>query len=288
MDKKTYQKIISSQKNEITEYLIYLKLAKKTKGNNRKVLQKIAKDELKHYKFWKTISKKEVSQDMLKVYWYVLISRIFGLSFGLKLMEAGESLAQGVYKKLSKNVSGVAKVIKDEQTHEKYVLDMIKEERVEYAGSIVLGLNDALVELTGTLAGLTFAIQNSNIIAITGFIMGIAASLSMAASDYLSSKEESLSSKNPLKSAFYTGSAYIITVLILVLPYLFLKNIYVSLATMLITAIFIVLGYTYYISVAKGLKFWHRFIEMAAITVSVSAISFAIGWLIRTLFGVDV
>ena len=163
---------------------------------------------------------------------------------------------------------------------------MIKEERVEYAGSIVLGLNDALVELTGALSGLTFALQNGKIIAITGFITGVAASMSMAASGYLSSRENK--DKAPAKSGVYTGVAYIITVLLLILPYLFLQNVYTALAIMLGIAILIIAGYTFYISTAKNLRFGRRFTEMAIISITVAVISFLIGLIIRNVFMVKV
>ena len=47
---------------------------------------------------------------------------------------------------------------------------------------------------------------------------GIAATLSMASSEYLSSKSEGR--PDALKSASYTGVAYLVTVALLILPYL--------------------------------------------------------------------
>ena len=278
--------ILRAQKNEITEYYIYSKLANKIKEeNNKKILKKIANDELKHYNIWKKYSKKEIKPNFFRVYWYIFLSSILGLSFGLKLMEKGEKLAKEVYKKIDGKFP-LASFIKDEHGHEKKLLDLIKEERVEYAGSIVLGLNDALVELTGALSGLTFALQNGKIIAITGFITGVAASMSMAASGYLSSREDD--NKTPKKSAIYTGVAYIATVLLLILPYLLLDNIYLSLGIMLSVAILIIAGYTFYISTAKELKFGRRFLEMAIISITVAIISFLIGLIIRNVFMVEI
>jgi vacuolar iron transporter family protein len=115
--------------------------------------------------------------------------------------------------------------------------------------------------------------------------------MSMAASEFLSSREEAdhhESTKNPLKSATYTGIAYIVTVLILISPYLLLHNVYVSGAVMLALSILIILSYNFYITTAKGLKLWRRFFEMAGISLCVALISFGVGILIRTFFGVDV
>jgi len=281
--------ILKAQKNEITEHIVYNKLADLTNDNhNKKILKGIAKDELRHHNFWKTVSKQEVKPNKLKAWYYIFISHLLGLSFGLKLMERGEEIAQDTYLVIAKKYPKAKSIMKDEYNHEKKLLTMFDEEKLEYAGSIVLGLNDALVELTGALAGFTLALQNSRLIGIIGLITGIAASLSMAASGYLQSKEEDNEAKKPIKSAIYTGIAYIVTVILLVIPFFLINNVFVALAITLSTAILIILGYTFYITTAKSLNFWKKFLEMTTISLTVAIISFAIGWLIKIYFGVDV
>ena len=281
MDEPILFSISDAQRNEITEHIIYSKLAEKIEDkNNKKILKQISDDELTHYKFWKSITKKEAKPKIFFIYWYVFISRLFGLSFGLKLMEKGEGSSINFYDKLRDKVKGLDSMIKDEHKHEKLLLNLLSEERFEYASSIVLGLNDALVELTGALAGLTLALQNGKIIAVIGLITGIAASMSMAASGYLSSKEEAIS-KSPKKSALYTGIAYVITVILLVFPYIVFKNVYFALILTLVISILIIAGYTFYITTAKSQNFSKRFIEMAAISLTVAVISFIIGYLLR-------
>ena len=137
----------------------------------------------------------------------------------------------------------------------------------KYSGSIVLGLNDAIVETTGALFGLTYALQKSSLIAATGFIVGIAASLSMAASEYLHEKESPQRKSKPLISAIYTGFAYLITVLILISPYLFLENVFISSMTMLLFAILIIAIYSYYISTQSKISFKNRFLQMTLISL---------------------
>jgi VIT1/CCC1 family predicted Fe2+/Mn2+ transporter len=151
----------------------------------------------------------------------------------------------------------------------------------------VLGLNDALVELTGALAGLTLALQNTKLIALSGLITGIAASLSMAASEYLSTRSEK-TGKRPIRAAIYTGIAYITTVTLLILPYLLLDNYYIDLAISLSTAVIIIAVFNYYISVAKGESFRERFVEMAGLSLSVAAFSFVIGYFIRQWLGIEI
>ena len=133
---------------------------------------------------------------------------------------------------------------------------------------------------------LTLALRDAKLIALTGSVTGIAAALSMAASSYLSTKSEE-TTKNPLKASVYTGVAYILTVLVLIFPYLVLANYFVSLACTLVAAIGIIAAFNYYISVARGEPFKSRFLEMAGLSLSVAAFSFLVGFVMRTLFGVD-
>ena len=281
-------KVCAFQKNEITEHYIYRRLAQCIKHpENSKVLDKIAEDEYRHYEFWKKYTHSEVKPGWWQVFKYYWISRLFGITFGIKLMERGEQSAQEIYRQIGEHLPGVTEILHDEDRHEHELINMIDEERLKYVGSIVLGLNDALVELTGTLAGLTFALQNTRLIALAGLITGIAASFSMAASEYLSTKAEE-GGRNPLKSSVYTGIAYILTVLFLVFPYLLLGNYFFCLLVTIINALMVIAGFNYYVSVAKGLSFRRRFVEMASISMGVAAFSFVIGYLIRIFLGIDV
>ena len=168
------------------------------------------------------------------------------------------------------------------------LIEMLDEERLQYVGSMVLGLNDALVELTGTLAGLTFALQNNRLVALSGLITGVSATFSMTASSYLSAKSEG--DPNAVKSCAYTGIMYLITVVFLAAPYLLFPAAAAlpALITMLLIVALIILGFNYYISVAKSLNFKQRFMEMFIISGSVAVLSFVVGLLVKAWLGIDV
>ena len=183
-NKKIINLVKKAQKDEITSFHVYNKLAKKTKDpHNSKILTEIAEDEKKHYNFWKNISKEEVNPNRLFIWIYYWIVRLFGLTFGLKLMERGEVEAQGLYSQLIEEYPESSEVLKDEEMHEEKLINMLDEDFLLYISSIILGLSDAIVELTGALAGLTLALRNIHLIAIIGFVTGISAALSMGASE---------------------------------------------------------------------------------------------------------
>jgi VIT1/CCC1 family predicted Fe2+/Mn2+ transporter len=288
MEDETLKKILLFQKSEITEHLIYDKLSLRVKNpHNQEILRKISREEAGHYQFWKKLSGQDVAPDCFKVLLFVLISQIFGLTFGLKLMESGEGKAQLAYEEISSLVPNALDIRKEEEDHENQILNMINEEKLRYISSAVLGLNDALVELTGALAGFTLALQNPRLIAMVGLITGIAAACSMSASEYLSTKSEE-NGKAPLKAALYTGTAYLGTVLLLIFPFLVINHAIYSLTWCVLNAVAIIALFTFYISVAKGLSFRKRFMEMTAISLGVSALTFGIGWIIKTCFHIDV
>jgi len=290
MEQKANITALQQQKAEITEHHIYRHLSETCKEQeNRELLAKIANDELRHYHIWKNISNKEIKPNRWKIFYFVWLAKIFGLSFALKLMEGGEARAQEVYEKVANVYPEVVQIQNEEEEHEHELIGILKDKRLSYVGAIVLGLNDALVELTGTLVGLSFAFNDNLVIGVTGLIMGIAAALSMASSGYLASQEgEENEDVNPVTAAVYTGVAYLLTVILLVFPYFLLENVKQAMGLMLVITLLIIAAYNYYISVAKSVAFKKRFLSMAFISLGVAAISFGIGFLAKTWLGVSI
>ncbi len=277
------------QQNELTESVIYEEIAKFAKGDeNKATLLRLSKEERAHYEIWKKYTGLELKPQKIKIFKFKLLARILGFTFAVKLMENGEGNAQEEYQLLAQEVPESIHIREQEEEHEQSLLDMLDEERLQYVGSMVLGLNDALVELTGSLAGFTFALQNTGLIALSGLIIGISATFSMASSEFLAARSEGR--EDAMKSCTYTGIAYLITVVLLILPYLLFEGpMYIpALICMLLIVILIIAGFTYYTSVAQDQPFKSRFLEMAAISISVAVISFVVGILAKKFLGVDV
>ena len=284
----SFEIIKKMQQNELTESVIYEEIAKFAKGaENKDVLLRLAKEENAHYEIWKKYTGIEMKPQKFKIFWYKLMARIFGFTFAVKLMENGEEGSQEEYGLLAEEVEESILIRQQEEEHENALLSMLDEERLQYVGSMVLGLNDALVELTGSLAGFTFAMQNTRLIALSGLIIGISATFSMASSEFLAARSEGRS--DALKSCTYTGVAYLITVVLLIMPYLLLGNssYILALILMLLIVVLIIAGFTYYTSVAQNQPFTSRFLEMAIISISVAVVSFFVGVLAKKFLGVD-
>ena len=280
--------IRTMQQNELDEGIIYKNIAAFAKGKeNRRTLLRLAKEENAHCQVWKAYTGEEMKPNKAKILFYTLIARIFGFTFAVKLMERGEGSAQIEYARLEAEVPESVAIREQEEEHEQALLSMLDEERLQYVGSMVLGLNDALVELTGSLAGFAFALQNNRLIALSGLIVGISATFSMASSEFLAARSEGRT--DALKSCSYTGIAYLLTVVALIAPYLLLPaGAYIpALVLMLGVVIAIIAGFTYYTSVAQDQPFRRRFWEMALISVGVAVVSFVVGILAKKFLGVE-
>ena len=285
--------LLKLQRMEATEAEVYRRLARMQKDPvNRSILEGISLEEERHEAVIENMTGEKVRADMGKVRRQIMLARLFGFTFSVKMMEATEKDVAAEYREL-----GLDDIAEEEEAHEENMIGMLDEERLRYSGSVVLGMSDALVELTGALAGLTFALQSLNLVALAGLVTGIAAAFSMGASEYLSSRAEK-KNESAVRAAFFTWISYLITVLLLVSPYLLLTaespdfhglepHVQALLYTFAI-GLLIVAVFNFYVSIVEEVSFSSRFMEMAGILGVVSLISYGIGILLRGMLGVEV
>ena len=285
MKHETIKKILEYQKNEITEHILYGALAKRAKGKNAVILQKISEDELKHYIFFKKITGKDVKPGRFKIIFHRLVSKIFGYTFTIKMMQNGEEQAEHNYEGVENIVPGIKKIIQDEVKHEEALIGQLEEDVLKHMSSMVLAINNSIQEITGIVVGLTFAIANSLMIGKTALISGFAATLAMVASEYLSQKADNEDAGAPRKAALYTAIVYAFVVVLLVSPFFIFANHYTALASAIISAAVIVSIFTFFMSVVKGLNYTKALTEVSLITAGVVALSFLAGMVMKTIFG---
>lgn len=277
-------------RNEYRDYIVYKTLAEKERVPEfKKILEDLTAQEWADYQFWLKFSKqKKFSVSLLIVWKFILMRKVLGLTFIAKFLESAERKTIDAYNEFLKTVepelaAQIKKIVEHEEEHEDKFINQIKEEKVQFIGSIVLGLNDGLIELTGALVGFSFALANPKIVAMSGLITGIAASFSMAASSFMQARYEP--GKNPKKAAFYTGLTYILVVLILTAPFLIFSSIFMALIFLAISIFLIITSASYYTSILFNRKFLRQISEMAVLSIGVAVLTFAIGLIFRSAFG---
>ena len=139
--------------------------------------------------------------------------------------------------------------------------------------AIILGMHDALVSLTGLIAGLCFVFTDTNVIVISCIVSSITASLSMGAANYLAVK--AVNRDNAMDAALYTAGAYMVTCVLLILPFFILYNRTLALLSVFLMVILII--YLFNFIFFRKNQFYKHFYEMLTICFTVSVVAFAIG-----------
>lgn len=145
---------------------------------------------------------------------------------------------------------------------------------------LILGINDSLIELTGALVGLSFALPDHKLVALSGLILGIAASLSMGASAYMHNRYEV--GKRALVAGLYTGASYAGVVFLLIFPFLIFDRVGLALGLMFAIALGIIVLTTRYSSRTYHRSFFKEFRIMFLFSLGVATVSFCIGQVLRS------
>lgn len=289
---------LEQARDELFAFRLYSALAERLpKGSSRKMLTELATQERSHVDFWVGVADLDEGQlkpSRVKHWLLVTASIVLGPAFTIRWLERGEDKAIEVYKGLLEDGKltqaqrrSVSKMLREEQEHEQLLESGVEDERRLYLGAAVLGLNDALVELTGGLTGLVASISDPKLIGFAALVVGVAASMSMAASNFLSINIGEESELRPAKAAAYTGVAYIVVVVGLVLPFFLLSDRRVALAVSWVLAIGIIAAFSFYSSVMQSRSFWRRFGLMLMLGVGVALISFGIGHALGSIIGIE-
>lgn len=161
-----------------------------------------------------------------------------------------------------------------------------QEYKLKYTGAMVLGMHDAIVSLTGTIVGLTSALNDNRLIILGSIIATMAASLSMAASNYLAHK--TIDNPKALITGLYTGLAYVVTSALLILPFALCSNRLGAMALTFLTAAAIIFGFNFFTGHIHHRPWVRRFWEMLLICTTVSVVAYLIGSAAKHFLGNNV
>jgi vacuolar iron transporter family protein len=282
-----------SAQDEYADRSVYTALGRREKNPVfKKALQDIGNGEQSHYEFWKTFAPDvEVSAKRLRMYVIVLIRLILGLTFTLKMLERHEGKLHERYRKLAEYIPATdmarfQAMMDSEEKQEDLLIGEIQENRVKYMSFIVLGLADAVVEISGIHAGSLGIYGQTELAGLAGIIAGLAASIAMASAAYAQAKQGFQGSAK--WSAIYTGVSYMITAVLLATPYFLTKNMGGALATSLVIGVILVAAMTFYDTVISARPFKRQFGEIAGIILAASLALFIVGTLVGQFLGIRI
>lgn len=276
--------IRNAQVNEVTEYHIYKHLSRVAKSAaNKGVLNRIAEEELEHYRFWMNYND-EVEPRWWQVRLYTFIAGFLGLVFAMKLLEHSESAAFRRYNKLAVVIPEVAKLAQDEFNHEKALVNMLSDLRLKSFGTWQTAMNLVFFSLAGMVAILW---QFSGILFESGIILvltGLLVTLSDTIFTLLLKNPGKIRGEQFQRAVFRLISGLMISVLA-ALPYFFSGSYMAAAAISLALIVILSLSVNFYTSIISDQKLFQRLIRVLTALVTVVAVIGVAGWLLRMLPG---
>jgi VIT1/CCC1 family predicted Fe2+/Mn2+ transporter len=281
--------------NELTEHVVYHKLAQMEKSpGNRAALERLSAQEKTHYEFWKSLMS-PADGERIRARWYTVwgisfLRVVFGVTFITKFLETHETDAVQKYQAIAPSIpeshrGRFAQIIEDEKSHERALIDQLKEKRVSYIGFIVLGLADAIVEITGVHAGFLGVTGSTLIAGVAGVIVGFSAAISMGSAGYLQAKQDP--EKSALLSGFLTWASYFCSVILLALPYFLIHVMIPAFITSTSVGILLVASFTFYGAVVFDRKFWREFFETVGLMLATALATFILGVIVGGIFHIN-
>ncbi len=285
-NRKTY---VAYATNELTEHVVYLELARRERNiANKTALENLAAQEYGHYLFWKDLAGNPDLRPKRHAIWGTILLRdILGITFITKFAESHEKDSVAAYNATLNTIpddkrSRLLAIIEDERSHEKTLIGQLKEKRIAYIGFIVLGLADAIVEITGTHAGFLGVTGSTLIAGVAGIIVGFSAAISMGSAAYLQAKQGA--EKSPLTSALATGVSYLCSVICLALPYFLIRTMITAFLLSASVGIMLIAGFTFYGAIVFDRKFWREFGEAVSLMLGTAVATFIVGTFVGKIF----
>lgn len=281
--------------DEYTDHLVYKRLSESGRTKDPKlrgILTKLSNAEYKHYEFWKKYTPdSKIKPSMPTVYLTLFLRYLLGITFAVKYLERHEDVVVKKYKSVSHLIpesdkSGFEEMVSDEVEHEETFLNQTEGKYLKYISFVVLGLADAIVEISGIHAGSLGIYNRTELAGLAGIVAGAAASIAMASAAYAQAKQGFQGSASV--SALFTGISYFVNAIVLATPYFLTRVMSIALGTSITLAIIIVAFISYYNSIISGANFARDFGELAGIMLGASAALFIFGLVIRSVFGITI
>jgi vacuolar iron transporter family protein len=276
--------------DEWSDYTLYERLSKTvgTSSPFSEVLKTLSATEHGHYEFWrKYVPGEQPKLAKLKLYWILFLRRFFGLTFATRYLDRHEANVVVEYAGLAPLIpesdrADFEAMVADEKEHERAFAMKVESSAVAYISFVVLGLADALVEISGIHAGWLGLFEKTEIAGIAGIIAGGAASLAMASAAFAQAKQGFKGSAR--LSAGYTGVSYFITAVLLATPYFLTSNMVLALGSSLAVAVIILAVTTWYSTVVSEKAFFRDFVEILLILFATTLVVFTLGYAVSAAF----
>jgi VIT1/CCC1 family predicted Fe2+/Mn2+ transporter len=303
--------------DELFDLSLYRALHRVAPADLRAVLEQLIPIETRHYGFWQeffglTLDRLDLAR-RLKLALLVGLARLLGAAGIHLILEAIEVYGVRKYLAVWRQYEGgplgeaVRGILEDEFKHEDAVVMAEAERRLnpQRVRDIFLGLNDGLVEILGAVSGFFGAFANATTVLVAALMVGVAGALSMGAGAYLAGSSEAEVrdtevrrrrflgepdateglGDTPLASGVRVGVSYVIGAVVPVLPVLFGAR---TLLPSLLVAGGVIVVVSAILAFLSGMNVKRRILMNIAIIAAAVAISYVLGLIAQSVWGISV
>jgi vacuolar iron transporter family protein len=303
--------------DELFDLTLYQSLLRVAPPALRPILEQLIPIETRHYGFWQEFfGLKIATLDLPRRAKLVLLmglARVLGAPGIHLILEAIEVYGVRKYLAVWRQYEGgplgaaVRGILEDEFKHEDAVVMADSERQVspQRVRDIFLGLNDGLVEILGAVSGFFGAFTNTTTVLVAGIMVGVAGAFSMGAGAYLAGSSEAEvrdtevrrrrflgeaeategSADTPLASGVWVGVSYVIGAVVPILPVLFGAR---TLLPSLVVAGGVIVIVSAILAFLSGMNVKRRILLNLAILAAAVAISYLIGLVAQSVWGISV
>ncbi len=280
--------------HEFTDSTLYERLSATVDASSpfAAILKTLSATEHKHFEFWRRYVPGEAPKlDRFKVFWVLFLRRVLGLTFASRYLDRHEASVVKEYQAVAGLIpeadrAAFDEMVSDEREHENEFARKVESTAVRYISFVVLGLADALVEISGIHAGSLGIYRETEIAGLAGIVAGAAASMAMASAAYAQAKQGFSGSAK--LSAIYTGVSYFISAVLLATPYFLTKSMVYALTSSLSVAVIMLALTTYYSTVIGNKPFMREFVEILAILLGATLALYVFGYFVGTSTGIKI
>ncbi len=304
--------------DELFDLTLYKRIREIVSDDLKPLFDELIPTEARHLKFWQDFFSIKIDKldfrRRMKLAVLTSVARIFGNLGTHLVLEAIEVYGVRKYVTVWNKYKGtptgeaVHRILEDEFQHEDEIVSSASERLIhpERVRDIFLGLNDGLVEILGAVSGFFAALSSIPAVIAASAAVAVAGSISMAAGAFgalnsekevervEAAKKEFIDGKpgevkpgtsSAAESGLVVGLSYFFGALVPVLPVLLgAKNILWSLGFAAVVMIFI----STVIAFLSGMRMRKRIVTNLVILLIAVGVTYAVGLLARSLFGISI
>ncbi len=203
MDESLLHEVHSFHRGERLDELTYRAMAEAApEGPLRELLEAVAHTEASHARFWEGVLRARGArpQAVRPGRWRVgllrLLMRVTSPALAVSVVEMGEAAAYERYYDFlgradlqPEEAEQLRRIVEDELEHEEAFHEQAG--AMHHLRDFVLGMNDGLVEILGSVTGLAAAFPGRRgLVALSGLVVGLAGALSMAIGAFVSVRSQ--------------------------------------------------------------------------------------------------